>query len=124
MDERSKVRTVADLLVPAETGGSNTQVCVHNLSSAGCLIETTTVAIAADEVIRLRFMDDISVDGYLVWQKGRLAGVRFSNELHQAVVEHLGFRVPAADKDLLVLKDRFGRPLPGMDGGSSRARRL
>lgn len=124
MDERSKVRTVADLLVRAETGGSTTQVYVHNLSSAGCLIETTTIAITADEVIRLRFMEDISVDGHLVWQQGRLAGVRFSSELHQAVVEHLGFRVPAANEDLFILKDRFGRPLPGMDGGSGRARRV
>lgn len=119
MDERSNERVVTDLTIPATILGLGSEVHIYNLSIDGCMVEATSVALQTDHILSLTFLDQITIQGRVIWRYGQYAGVRFLGELHPAVVEHLGFKPSLVSVERLVPRDRFDRPLPELSAASA-----
>lgn len=74
------------------------------------MIETPLNRVEYGDRLFIRIESAIRLVGVVIWREEHLAGIRFDNYLHEAVVRHLGY-APVQAMPTLPL-DRFGRPLP------------
>ena len=82
---------------------------VYDLAMDGCMIDTGGERLSdCNAAVDLFFPHDLLI-GTLAWAHGRVGGIKFKERLHQAVVEHLGFK----PKSVFVQEfpDPFERPL-------------
>jgi hypothetical protein len=111
MDERQTQRVVTDLEVEARIRGRSVTVLVYDLSQGGCMIELPEQLVKPSDNLRLRFLD-FEIGGYIAWEHGGFAGMKFYHELGQAIVARLGFRLRGTPFSEVQPRDRYGRPLP------------
>jgi hypothetical protein len=110
MDERASCRTVVDLEIDASVDGLPLRLMVYDLSMDGCMVDTRGASLTAgDAPITLHFPQEVVITGTIAWSRGRVGGVRFDSPLHQAVVEHLGFKPKS--ESMQPFRDQFGRQL-------------
>ncbi|MXO73584.1 PilZ domain-containing protein [Alteraurantiacibacter buctensis] len=112
MHSRRHERLVVEYEVRCFLQDSEARLVIYDICVDGCCIDTEGFRVAMDEVIHFRFFDDLAVEGSVVWKNDRFAGVHFSQELHPALVLHLGFKPIAASLGEFLPRDRFGRELP------------
>lgn len=97
MDERASMRVVVDLELDGVLNARELKVWVYDLSAQGCMVQTDGDPLPAEgQPIHLAFPLDRRVSGKLVWAKGTVAGVQFTDALDQGTVARLGFKPPRA----------------------------
>ena len=111
MDERKTQRVVTDLQVEARVRGRMITVLVYDLSQGGCMIELPEPLLKPGVSLRLKFLDFES-GGYVAWEHGGFAGVKFYHEIDPAIVAHLGFKLRGTPFSEVQPRDRHGRRLP------------
>lgn len=116
MHPRRHERHVVDHEAICFVQDTEARLFIYDICVDGCCIDTAGCRVAVDEQIHFRFLDGVRVEGSVVWQNGRYAGVQFSEELHPALVLHLGFKPVAVSMSEFVPRDRFGRDLPPIGG--------
>lgn len=110
MDERASNRVVVDLELDANVAGQSVRVLVYDLSMDGCMIDTGGEQLPdRNAAVDLSFPHDLLITGTLAWAHGGVGGIKFKERLHQAVVEHLGFKPKS--EFVQEFPDRFERPL-------------
>lgn len=93
MDERASKRVVVDLELDGVLNAQELRVWVYDLSTDGCMVQTDGEPLPAEgQPIHLAFPLGRRVSGMLVWAKGTIAGVQFTETLDQAAVAWLGFK--------------------------------
>jgi hypothetical protein len=107
---RSYNRFKVDQEIGCRIDGKTVQASLYNLSSGGCMIETTDDAAEEGAEIGVALTDKVQMPGRIVWRLGKNAGVKFDLPLHQKVVEHFGY-AHGEDFDRDDPRDRFGIPL-------------
>jgi hypothetical protein len=120
MDERNFERVQVDKVVACSTARGAQQVLLYNLSVDGCMIECEGAPLAKGEEVTLSLTDLGRARGRVVWQAGVNAGVQFSHRIHDAAVQHLGFKPSPNCFDELWPVDRFGRPLTRLEPPRTR----
>ena len=114
MGERRKVarqRIVAE--VDYRSGWKSERTFAYDLSTNGCMIETSPGYVEPGDAVLVRFTERVAVEGKVIWQERRNAGIEFTEPVHPLIVSHLTFRDDKADLHASFGRDRFGRPLLG-----------
>lgn len=93
VDQRVSFRFPADLEADCRAFGHSWTSRLCNISTHGCMIVCPPDDLATGALLRLRLRGAEVIDGEIVWQHRRHAGVRFHAPLDAAVMEHLGFRL-------------------------------
>jgi hypothetical protein len=96
MDERCEVREVCDLEVDYRSGATVDRALLHNVSTAGCMLELAGGLSGDVEFVSVK-LGGLPVDGHIVWRRDPIVGVRFLQSVHPRVVEHLAFSPPEQD---------------------------
>lgn len=107
---RSYNRFRVDQEIGCRIDGKSVTASLYNLSSGGCMIETTDAAAQQGAEVGVALTDKVQMPGRIVWRLGKNAGVKFDLPLHQKVVEHFGY-TQEEDFDRDDPRDRFGIPL-------------
>ena len=84
-DKRADVRWPIRLEAPGSVGEGATDVVVHDISTAGMLIETSS-RLKLGQALLLSLPEAGSVSAHVVWQDEPLFGCRFDEPLPQAAV--------------------------------------
>ena len=65
-------------------------IAISEITSDGCACEASVDWEEDCDFLHLRIADRIDVNGRVLWQNGKLAGIRFFGQIHPAVVDELG----------------------------------
>ena len=107
---RSYNRFRVDQEIDCRIDGKGVVASLYNLSSGGCMIETTEERAEDGAVVEIGLTDKVVMPGRIVWRLGKNAGIKFDLPLHQKVVEHLGYSEDE-EFDRNDPRDRFGIPI-------------
>lgn len=107
---RSYNRFRVDQEITCRMDGKSTVASLYNLSSGGCMIETTHGSAEEGAKIEIALTSKVKMPGRIVWRLGKNAGIKFDLPLHQRVVEHFGY-AQDEDFDRNDPRDRFGIPI-------------
>lgn len=83
---------------------------MHNLSCAGCSLQTP-FGLEDGQTVTFRFAGHIILAGEVIWERGHTTGVQFREPLHEAMVAHISNNPTSSSAKFL--HDRFGRPVEG-----------
>lgn len=111
MDGRAHKRIAVDREVECRISGEKGWVKLYDLSAGGAMIEIGRSQLAVGDGIELNLYDMITVHGQIVWVIGNNAGVRFSGQIGDWILERLGISATSFEFDELQPRDRFGQPL-------------
>lgn len=92
MENRAAHRFPTDLEAECRSCNRTWTSRLCNISATGCMIECPEPSLPESALLRLRLRGLTAIDGQVVWQNRGHVGIRFNVPLHQAVMEHLGFR--------------------------------
>ena len=113
---RQATRVVTDIETTWNAQELSGTALMYNLSIGGCMIEFAGEPLFPGDVLALSMPQIPSLDGRIVWQAGRYAGIQFDQPLDEATVSELGFKEPEAGFSRQLPRDRFGRVLPVLSG--------
>ena len=115
MAERRKVeRQKISAEVDYRSGWKAERAVAYDLSTHGCMLHSGHGFVEAGDTILVRFTQRVAVEGKVIWQQNRTAGIEFAEPVHPLIVSHLSFRDEKAELNETLGRDRFGRPLgPG-----------
>ena len=113
--ERRKVdRQRIAAQVEYRSGWKAEEAVAYDLSTHGCMLHSSNGFVEAGDMILVRFTERVAVEGRVIWQERRTAGIEFAEPVHPLIVSHLTFRDDKAELNETLGRDRFGRPLgPG-----------
>jgi len=97
VEKRGALRFPTDLEANCQTADASWASRLCNISTGGCMITLPEGGLPGDATLRLRIRGVAAIDADVVWQHRSHAGVRFRAPLHPAVIEHLGFTLPAGE---------------------------
>ena len=123
MAERRKVeRQHVVAQVDYRSGWKSDQAVAYDLSTNGCMLESSAGFVEPGDNILIRFTSRIAVEGKVIWQERRNAGIEFAEPVHPLIVSHLTYRDGKAELHESFGRDRFGRPLltPGPSNKGKR----
>jgi hypothetical protein len=112
--ERRKVgreRLAAE--VDYRSGWKSERATAYDLSTHGCMLHSSNGFVEPGDTILIRFTGRVAVEGKVIWQERRTAGIEFAEPVHPLIVAHLSFRDGKADLNATLGRDRFGRPMVG-----------
>ena len=67
--------------------------------------------LPGEALLRLRLRGLTAIDGKIIWQHKGHAGIRFLSPLHNAILEHLGLRLPEGSvSPLHAVRELEGEP--------------
>ncbi len=124
MSERRKVeRQRLAAQVDYRSGWKSDHAVAYDLSTNGCMLESSAGFVEPGDTILIRFTSRISVEGKVIWQERRNAGIQFVEPVHPLIVSHLSYRDSKAELHDSFGRDRFGRPLLS-SGSSNKGKRF
>ena len=97
VEKRAALRFPTDIEADCRTLERSWGSRLRNISTSGCMITLPEGGLHGDATLRLRIRGVAAIDADVVWQHRSHAGVRFRAPLHPAVIEHLGFTLPAGE---------------------------
>jgi hypothetical protein len=83
---------------------------LRNVSLSGCMVETPLNRVCYRDRLFAKVEGSIHFSGMVVWIEENLAGMRFDEQIHEAVVRFLGYEPVEAIPSIPL--DRLGRSLP------------
>lgn len=95
-NRRDAARWRIRLELPGTSDGASTNVVIHDISTAGMLIETRST-LEIGQSIMLSLPDADRVVARVVWQNETLFGCRFETSLPQGAVSAIRLRSPGPD---------------------------
>ena len=95
-ERRQDVRWRMRLKLPGAIGAGQANVVIHDLSTAGMLIETKSQLKVGDS-IAIALPEAEAATARVVWEDGPLCGCRFDQPMPQAAVNAARLRHPIAD---------------------------
>ncbi|WP_082922584.1 PilZ domain-containing protein [Croceicoccus mobilis] len=107
---RQHQRFDSDKTIECRVNGRAFSALLCNISLSGCMIETPLNRVSYGDRLFMKIEGSIRLAGLAIWREGHLAGIRFDELLHDAVVRYLGYNPVQAIPNLAL--DRFGRSLP------------
>ena len=110
---RSYNRFVIDQEVECTIEGVRDMVGLYNLSSGGCMIESSSSLLKPGVEVVVDLKGFHRARGTVVWRIDRNAGIKFEIPLHHSVIEHMGYRESSGEFEVHEPTDRFGLPLFG-----------
>lgn len=99
--------------VDYRSGWKAERVVAYDLSTHGCMLHSSHGFVEPGDTILVRFTHRVAVEGKVIWQQNRTAGIEFAEPVHPLIVAHLSFRDDKADLNQTLGRDRFGRPMVG-----------
>ena len=100
--------------VDYRSGWKADRAVAYDLSTYGCMLHSTRGFVEPGDMILVRFTDRVAVEGKVIWQQNRTAGIEFAEPVHPLIVAHLSFRDAKAELNETLGRDRFGRPMVGV----------
>jgi hypothetical protein len=88
-ERRSAERLSIAAAVSCSMPGRSLDAIAYDLSTDGCMIEVSNASLKAGDPVVLCFPGQLSIEGRVAWAKYRNAGVQFSGQLDQQVVERI-----------------------------------
>lgn len=85
--DRSAVRLTASI---RERSATAHDAVINNLSRTGCMVSNTY--LRAGRPVWVRFGSLAPIESRVIWARGDSAGIRFSQPLHPAVLDHIAAR--------------------------------
>lgn len=119
MGARFGNRHIVEKEVPCTIAGVPGLAFLYNLSTGGCMLESSA-AVAVGDAVSVALEGFETATGKVAWQAGQCVGVSFALPVHEAIVRHIGFTPQATAFEEQAPRDRFGRALPAMDAGEPR----
>jgi hypothetical protein len=107
--DRKKVTAEVDY----RSGWKAERAVAYDLSTHGCMLHSSRGFVEPGDTIVVRFTQSVTVEGKVIWQQNRTAGIEFASPVHPLIVSHLSFRDDKAELNETLGRDRFGRPLLG-----------
>lgn len=110
---RSYNRFIIDQEVECNIDGLRDFVTLYNLSSGGCMIESSNAMLKSGAEVIVDLKGFHRARGEVVWRIERNAGIKFDIPVHRSVIDHLGYRDQGGEFEVHEPTDRFGLPLLG-----------
>lgn len=85
--DRSAVRLIASV---RERGATAHDAVINNLSRTGCMV--SNIYLRAGRSVWVGFGSLAPIESRVIWVRGDTAGIRFSQPLHPAVLDHIAAR--------------------------------
>ncbi len=89
MDERIHNRAVTDAAVACHTAQGLRWTTLWNLSTSGCLLEGLDEHQVPGTSIAIELLENICISGQVVWRQDQYAGIAFSSEVSDLIIEQL-----------------------------------
>lgn len=86
--ERKSVRMIASI---RERSATAHDAVISDLSRTGCRV--SNIFLRAGNPIWVRFGHLAPIESRVIWARSDIAGIRFEQPLHQAVLDHITNRV-------------------------------
>ena len=100
--------------VDYRSGWKSERATAYDLSTHGCMLHSSRDFVEPGDMILVRLTDRVAVEGKVIWQQQRTAGIEFAEPVHPLIVTHLSFRDTKAELNQTLGRDRFGRPMIGV----------
>lgn len=85
--DRKPVRLIASI---RERSATAHDAVISDLSCTGC--QVSNIFLRADRPVWVRFGSLAPIEGRVIWARSDLAGIRFNQPLHEAVLDHIAGR--------------------------------
>lgn len=89
MPHRKSARFAKRVPAHCDLANASFDVAISDITIDGCSVEADCDWEADVDFLHLRIADRIDVNGRVLWQKGRRAGIGFFGQIHPAVIADL-----------------------------------
>ena len=121
MERRDAERYDASATIKFRSGANSGTVELRDISVGGCRLADLHEDVLQGDDVTLTLLEGIVMGGFVHWRTEELAGVSFDQPIDDTTLNYFRFAagIVAAD-DINV--DRFGRPLPPINGRAGSRR--